>query len=748
MRRCRRLWLSLLWVPGGRAFDQSRPIFQWGFTQTSQQALSSSLPSCHTFPIVVTPLQTAGVPPFYMMAFAVGGAPVTSLIGSNPRALEWTVQHSIGSELLLQVVDSQGTSGGVDNRLYTVIGNAAGTSTQCVPTPTSDFIVSSNVTSVLETCQPWGLSIQGGTPPYNVTLAALNAPEVTNVTLGADDDLFTYINRAESGTRMIAAVSDLSGRWASGSPFISTQGSSNVTCPGLESTSSMGNNTMSLFTPTAAPPVNTHPSSPADEVTKIQVGLIAGATGAVILLLFALATFFARRRYIKRRQLRESIMGVRPFLDHGPASITTSSEQSRMSWYFGGSSTGGGPESDVVMPASPGPKSPGISDPGAALVPMRRVRSTERIQLGPARQVVRELPPPYVDRTALAMPWDYELKMMVERPGYRAPRHVTDSEDGLIDAAALALMYQMIADGYAASRGVWAENHANQARQGMPGYERLECGPNGAQKNVEAWLVESGLLPVQEIGEPELADSEPDILPSTPTRKRRPWLRSRASSSSSTPASSSVPTPPAVASPRKRVLSVFQRKSPVKTRRRSQTLPADSSPPFTPPPPLRCRSASASVECLPFSSAEPGDSMLTTAYKRAVHLGAITDEDVAAIAHRHRGVPDETGLESSAPVPIVPKPVPVENPASFRWQFPELVKPTGVEVVTVPPESVPPSPIPPARWYHIALILLALYFTLILVPAVLFVRVAWRLLLGVFLVHYLLVWAVGPDSGF
>lgn len=66
-----------------------------------------------------------------------------------------------------------------------------------------------NVTGRLRTCQPWELRIKGGVPPYNVTLAALGSPVITNVTVGLGDDIFTYINRADPGTKMIAVVSDV-----------------------------------------------------------------------------------------------------------------------------------------------------------------------------------------------------------------------------------------------------------------------------------------------------------------------------------------------------------------------------------------------------------------------------------------------------------------------------------------------------------------------------------------------------------
>ena len=85
-----------------------------------------------------------GIPPYYLIAFSPGEIPTTSLMGSDPVHLSWTVNHPcgkfftivtvmklrlrdiLGSSLLLTVVDSQGVSGGVsggpNNPLYSVKG--------------------------------------------------------------------------------------------------------------------------------------------------------------------------------------------------------------------------------------------------------------------------------------------------------------------------------------------------------------------------------------------------------------------------------------------------------------------------------------------------------------------------------------------------------------------------------------------------------------------------------------------------
>ncbi|KAJ6549586.1 hypothetical protein DFH09DRAFT_878076, partial [Mycena vulgaris] len=183
----------------------------------------TSLPSCNTLPLEADPLTAHGIPPFYMMAFAVDGAPLTAFIGTDEKNLAWTVRHPVGTKLLLGVVDSAGSSGGIDTPIYTV---TAGDTTECISTTDNDpqFMIEANVTDVLSTCQPWGLTIRGGAPPYKLTLAVLNSPHVTNFTLGPNESAFTYINRVAPNSQVLASASDVNGRWATGSPFVRTQG--------------------------------------------------------------------------------------------------------------------------------------------------------------------------------------------------------------------------------------------------------------------------------------------------------------------------------------------------------------------------------------------------------------------------------------------------------------------------------------------------------------------------------------------
>jgi hypothetical protein len=80
-----------------------------------------------------------------------------------------------------------------------------GQSTHCVTTPpaTPRFEITANVTKQLSTCQPWGITIAGGVPPYTLVVQAINAGGATNVTMPYGEDVFTYINRAPPNIQLL-----------------------------------------------------------------------------------------------------------------------------------------------------------------------------------------------------------------------------------------------------------------------------------------------------------------------------------------------------------------------------------------------------------------------------------------------------------------------------------------------------------------------------------------------------------------
>ena len=83
----------------------------------------------------------------------------------------------------------------------------AGSTTACIPASSNDGpSITTNVTNKLNTCDPWSILVAGGKRPYSMYLTALQlAPAVTIVNMSANDDSYTYINRAAPGTLLLGA---------------------------------------------------------------------------------------------------------------------------------------------------------------------------------------------------------------------------------------------------------------------------------------------------------------------------------------------------------------------------------------------------------------------------------------------------------------------------------------------------------------------------------------------------------------
>ncbi|KZT39184.1 hypothetical protein SISSUDRAFT_666637 [Sistotremastrum suecicum HHB10207 ss-3] len=200
------IWMLLYTTP---AFSQNQ-TFTWYF------AGSTTLPECGTIGIIVdtSPLPNStqvARPPYYMLAYEVSGIATVSNIGSDSDELSWTIKHASGTQLLLQVADSLGNTGGVGPAVYNV---TVGGATNCHPstetTPITLAIEPPNLT-VLQSCGPLVLDINGGTAPYTVSLVATNSPTVKNATLLDTENRYTWINQSP-GTNLIATVSDASVR--------------------------------------------------------------------------------------------------------------------------------------------------------------------------------------------------------------------------------------------------------------------------------------------------------------------------------------------------------------------------------------------------------------------------------------------------------------------------------------------------------------------------------------------------------
>ncbi|KIK64271.1 hypothetical protein GYMLUDRAFT_241448 [Collybiopsis luxurians FD-317 M1] len=272
-------------------------LFQWKF---SQNFLGPLLPSCQNLPITVQPVnptnQTHGIPPFYMIAWEIGGTPRTTLLGLNESSLSWTVDHPVGTSLWLNVVDSQGNGGGIPPSSFTV---STGQSTECiVHGNNTEFTVTANISSTVETCQPWGLRIKGGNPPYNVSFAQLNSPIVTNVTIPASMNGYTYINRATPNFPLIAAVSDMTGRWASGTPIVNPVGSSDVDCTGLNSSPGFADQLQAAQDAATAAIA---------KAKQRKTAVLAGVLTPLFVLLFGGVAFWAYRNYTRQQRMKKEL---------------------------------------------------------------------------------------------------------------------------------------------------------------------------------------------------------------------------------------------------------------------------------------------------------------------------------------------------------------------------------------------------------------------------------------------------------
>ncbi|KAG6916624.1 hypothetical protein DXG01_006120 [Tephrocybe rancida] len=183
-----------------------------------------------------------------------------------------------------------------------------------------------NVTDVMSTCDFWQLTAQGGTPPYSVLLAAPGSMSVTNVTMSKGDNQYTYVNRASPKGTLLAAMSDSTGAWASGTPYVRTEGSTDTTCALRESHSGSGiapssttlspNSISTTSTTTAS--TTSEPKTGSTNKVPIIVGVCV-SVGVLLILAAAVYLFCVRKRranakknYLQPEQFHE--MGNRVLL--------------------------------------------------------------------------------------------------------------------------------------------------------------------------------------------------------------------------------------------------------------------------------------------------------------------------------------------------------------------------------------------------------------------------------------------------
>lgn len=273
----------------------AQQAFAWKF---GNNYIQQEFQECQTLPINVIPqnssFTTTGVPPWYLIAFELGGVPTTTMVGSDPNNLSWQVTHARGATLMLTMVDSNKSTGGIPPNLFNV---TAGSSTSCLPQPPpdiTDFAIHPNVTDALTTCDPWGLNVTGGQKPYTIVLSALNSPVITNATMGPDDDVLTFIDRADPNGELMASVVDATGRWGASTSTVRTQGSSIVDCIGLVTSSKTSQEIQAEAVARAAA------AEAARKRHKTQV--VIGAVLGVTLPLLCIGVAYLVWRWRKKRQ--------------------------------------------------------------------------------------------------------------------------------------------------------------------------------------------------------------------------------------------------------------------------------------------------------------------------------------------------------------------------------------------------------------------------------------------------------------
>ncbi|KAJ7206704.1 hypothetical protein C8J57DRAFT_1541277 [Mycena rebaudengoi] len=394
--------------------------YNWDFTSSvrsagrlSVQQTGSNLAACATIPLGVFPgsQQSTGVPPYYMMAFPVSGTPMTSLIGTNASALEWTVAFPVGTLLLLGVVDSLGTSGSIAIGVYTVAARRHNAFRPTRAQPLRSLRISLP-DPCFQLATVGSSRFREGKPPYKVTLAPSDSADVVNVTLRPNDSVFNYLNQSPPGSQLLAAVSDSTGRWATDGPTVQTSGSKDTTCNGLSSSSGSA---------TSSSPVNSPSDSPAAHsgISRKTIAIIGGSVGGAVLLL-ALATIFLCACRGRDRELEWSgseVARARPVSHSTPGAQTPPLNSSFSAMTRDGSISGPAPEMSKGEMCDP-VASPGIWDgryahmPVGADAPLMHIAHDSESHItmaamarpstsAPPTSVARsssiqELPPPYI----------------------------------------------------------------------------------------------------------------------------------------------------------------------------------------------------------------------------------------------------------------------------------------------------------------------------------------------------------------
>ncbi|PPQ75378.1 hypothetical protein CVT26_015510 [Gymnopilus dilepis] len=299
---------------------QSVNSFQWSLAASSIVKSSQTvgeLIACDAVAIIVNGNGTLsdGQGPYYMTAYALGGAPRTTFIGSGGN-LEWTVDQPVGSKVVLSIVDSEGNLGNSqESRIFTVTGG----SKQCdTTTPGSNFTVRARGMSPrkLAACRPWEIQWSGGTAPYTVTLMAFEQSGLKMMKfMRVNETKFTFINTFNPNSLLIGNNE----QWASGTPSIKTKNkTTNTSCQGRQDHA--GPLTHADFVNTTLLSANS-PRSDAERRTIIALSI------TLALLISLVCGIIAYRKWRQRRDTEESFTIPMPYSE--PFRISPAATETR-----------------------------------------------------------------------------------------------------------------------------------------------------------------------------------------------------------------------------------------------------------------------------------------------------------------------------------------------------------------------------------------------------------------------------------
>lgn len=277
-------------------------LFAWKF---ANNFLSTNLPACETRPILAIPRDHTpnekGAGPYYLLAIPPGGTPRRYEVGEDPDNLRWTPDFPVDTQVILSLVDSNGGAGGVgglleeNDGLYTISGSA---NTSCIQAESASpsFKASSVIQNSLEICDKWPIEVVGGIPPYSFTILQPTSPNITNVTNPVSDDAFVYINRATTGQLLAVAVSDATHQFALGTPSVMVTGSTDPrTCSGNSVST-----TIAKLTEKRRQKVEDAQNAPKSK----QVAIAIGVTFALLVPMSLAALYW----YLRRRGMLPTVL--------------------------------------------------------------------------------------------------------------------------------------------------------------------------------------------------------------------------------------------------------------------------------------------------------------------------------------------------------------------------------------------------------------------------------------------------------